>query len=189
MKNRNFMKKAYRSFADFVKAASTRELEYFVLDGEYSTDFNNRVRKLIDDIGQEGKVVADFFALFNSKGEIAVIDEEIVGAYISDRYNVVVESYYKKPNLNAIVSSVVNGSEKAKRDFVLISYGCIYKTLKEIYKEITYRKDIENIYMKLLDLKDYKGEDSAIIILATLITEDICRYLGIKINYNWVVSA
>ncbi len=189
MKNRNFMKKAYRSFADFVKVASSRELEYFVLDGKYSTDFNNRVKKLMDDISGEGKLVADFFALFNSKGEIAVIDEEIVGAYISDRYNVVVESYYKKNNLNAIVSSVVNGNEKVKRDFVLISYSCIYKTLREIYKEILYRKDIENIYIKLLNLKDYKGEDLAIIILATLITEDICRYLGININYNWVVSA
>lgn len=189
MKNRNFMKKAYRSFADFVKVASSRELEYFVLDGKYSTDFNNRVKRLMDDIGHEGKVVADFFALFNSKGEIAVIDEEIIGAYISDRYTVVLESYYKKNNLNTIVSSVVNGSEKAKRDFVLISYGCIYKTLKEIYKEIIYRKDVEHIYMKLLNLKDYKGEDLSVIILATLVTEDICRYLGININYNWVVSA
>ena len=189
MKNRNFMKKVYRSFADFVKVASARELEYFVLDGKYSTDFNNRVRNIMDDIGQEANSIADFFALFNNEGEIAVIDEEIVGAYISDRYTVVVESYYKKSNLNSIVSAVVNGSEKAKRDFVLISYGCIYKTLKEIYKEIIYRKDIEHIYMKLLNLKDYKGEDSAVIILATLVTEDICRYLGIKINYNWVVSA
>lgn len=189
MKNRNFMKKAYRSFADFIKVASSKELGYFVLDGKYSTNFNNRIRNLMYDIGQEGKVAADFFALFNTKGEIAVIDEEIVGAYISDRYNIVIESYYKKSNLNSIVSSVVNGNEKVKRDFVLISYGCIYKTLKEIYKEIIYRKDIGDIYMKLLGLKDYQGEDSAVIILATLITEDICRYLGININYTWVVSA
>lgn len=189
MKKNNFMKKVYRNFEDFIKTSSAKELQYFVLDGKFTTDFNNKVKIVIDEITENGRVAGDFFALFNTTGEIAIINEEVVGSYIADKYKVILESYYKRVNLNSIINSVVNGNENVKKDFILISYACLYKTLNEIYKEIKYRKEIEKIYRGLLQLEEYKGEDIAIIILSTLITEDICRYLGISINYQWVVNA
>jgi len=81
------------------------------------------------------------------------------------------------------VRQVVNGTEKVQRDFVAVSYSILYNTFNELYKEITYRKDIGERYKQLYFLSDYSGEDLPIVITSLLVLEDICKYIGVKQKY------
>jgi len=183
MENKEFLKKVYRHFAHFVAEASARELEYFVMDSKFTSMFNYRMKRLVEEIRKEGKETIGLSILFNTEGEVVLIDADIIGKFIGDNYNITIQKYYKVDSLNKVVREVVNGSEKAQRDFIAVSYSILYNTLNELYKEVKYRKEIGERYKSIYFLSEYSGEDLPIVITSLLIIEDICKYIGVKQKY------
>lgn len=182
MRGKEYMKKIYKKFSDFVAIASARELEYFILDSSFTSSFNYRMRKLIEEVKKERNDGIEFSILFNTDGEIVLIDANLIGRYIGNNYNITIEDYYKNTSLNKIIRDVINGSEKAQKDFVTISYSILYHTLKTIYSEIKCKKDIVDKYKRDYFLIDYNSDDIGAVIASTMIIEDICKYIGIEVN-------
>lgn len=182
LRSKEYMKKIYRRFSDFVSIASARELEYFILDSKFTSSFNYRMKKMIDEIKKEKNDGIEFSIMFNTNGEIALIDANIIGNYIGSNYNIKIEEYYKNASLNKIVRDVINGSEKSQRDFITVSYSILYNILETIYSEIKCKKDMVGIYKKDYVLTDYNGSDIGAVISCVLILEDICKYIGIREN-------
>jgi hypothetical protein len=180
MRNREFMRKVYRHFGDFVATASARELEYLIMDARYTSGFSYRMKKIIDEIGGIGKEMAGFSIFFNTEGDVAIIDANIVGRFIADRYCVMIEDYYKNASLNKIVRSVVNGNDKVQNDFLILSYNVLYETFEELYQEIKCRRDILNSIKESFNIANYKEEDVSVVVGVLLIMEDICKYIGIE---------
>ncbi|WP_287825090.1 hypothetical protein [Clostridium sp.] len=180
MKNNDYLGKLFKNFYDFISVSSSRELEYIVFDAEYTTNFNSKMKELLKDIRKQDKKDIDFTIMFNTKGEIAIIDSKIVGKYIGNYYNIQMEQHYKGIKLNKIVRDVINGKDKVKSDFIVISYKIIYKVLEEIYRDIKYNKSILNEYKNRYEFNNYRGKDISIIIISILILEDICNYIGIE---------
>lgn len=181
--DKNFLTKVYRHFSDFTAEAAARELEYFIFDSKYTTAFNERMQQMIESIRKEGRKDIEFSILFNTEGHIAVVDSNLIGRFIGNNYNISIGRFYKTDNLNKVVRMVVNGTEKNKKDFVKISYKIIYDTLKIIYSEIVYRKDIEAEYRRMYSLETYNGEDISVIVASLAILEDMCKYLNISTKY------
>jgi hypothetical protein len=182
MRSKEYMKKIYRRFSDFVAIAAARELEYFVMDSKFTSSFNYRMKKMIDEIKTEKNDEIEFSILFNTNGEIALIDANLIGRYIGNDYNVTIEEYYKNASLNKIVRDVINGSEKSQKDFITVSYSILYHTLDTVYSEIKCKKDIVDNYKRDYMLTDYDEADIGAVIACLLIIEDICRYIGIREN-------
>jgi hypothetical protein len=178
--NKDFMKKVYRNFSQFVEEASTRELAYFILDSKFTSMFNSRMRELVGEINSDGNSIIDASVIFNTHGEVALIDGVIIGKYIANNYRISMEASYKNATLNKVVKHVVNGSEKAQMDFVAVSYNILYKTFNELYQEVRCRKDLCKKYKEQYLMSDYEGDDTAIVLCSLLILEDICKYLGVK---------
>lgn len=174
------MKKIYRRFSDFVAIAAARELEYFVLDSKFTSSFNYRMKKLIDEIEKEENQDIGFTVIFNTNDEIALINADIIGKYVGNNFNIKIEEYYKNASLNKIVRDVINGSDKSKKDFIKVSYSILFNTLDTIYSEIRCKKDTVETYKGNYFLNDYNGEDVGAVIASVLIIEDICRYIGIE---------
>ena len=144
--NKSYLKRAYKDFSELVYVVSTKELEYFITKGEFTSSFNYRIKKMLTEIEKEKNELLDTGVFFNTEGEITLIDAEIVGRFIEDNYKLKMVEYYKNTSLNKIIREVVNGSEKAKGDFILISYSILYDTLNELYKTISCKKDSMIVY-------------------------------------------
>lgn len=180
---KDFLKKPYKKFEDFLVKVIEYELEYFVLDAKYSSAFNYRMKKLLEQI-ENGKHNGIGFTtiLFNTENEIAVINANIVARYISDDFQISIENYYKNASLNKVVKFVVVGNEKVKSDFIILCYRILYNTMYKIYKEIRFNKELAEEYKSIyFNNEDYE-ENSVLIIPCILILEDICRYLSIDIS-------
>lgn len=177
--NKEYLRTIYRKFSEFVAVASARELEYFVLDSKFTSSFNYRIKNMVEELKEDGKENIDASIMFNTKGEVALIDANILGSYIGYNYNVHIENYYKNASLNKIVKEVVNGSEKAQCDFIKVSYSVIYSTIDEIYSEVTCKKDVLDKYKEDYMITEYHGENNVAVIVSILILEDICKYLGV----------
>ncbi|ERI94333.1 hypothetical protein HMPREF1982_00968 [Clostridiales bacterium oral taxon 876 str. F0540] len=182
MRNKEYMKKIYRKFSDFVSIAAARELEYFIMDSRFTSSFNYRMKDMIDEIKKEKNDDIEFSILFNTNGEIALIDANILGKYIGNNYNIKIEEYYKNAALNKIIRDVINGSEKSQKDFITISYSILYHTFDTIYSEIRCKKDTVEKYKRDYLLTEYDEEDVGAVISCILILEDICRYIGVREN-------
>ena len=180
MRNKEYMQKVYRRFSDFVAVSASRELDYLILDANHTSFFSKKMKQMIEEIKIEGRAIADFMVLFNTEGDIAVIDANIVGRFVGDRYCAVIEEYYKNASLNKIVKSVVNGNEKVQRDYIILSYKALYNTLTEIYTEIKSRRDIINYYKKRYTIEDYNESDVAAVVGTLLILEDVCKYMKLQ---------
>jgi len=189
MRNKGFMKKVYKDFGEFVAVAVVRELDFFILEAKYTSSFNYNVKKIMDDLKQEGKEQVSFCVIFNTQGEIAIIDGFLVGNHIAKVYKEKLENYYKGKSLNSIIRATINSQEKVQRDFALLNYKIIYETLHEIYSNITYKKEISLSLKKWYRIPDLDTSDIGVILLTLLILEDIFRYIGIKINnYGDIVN-
>lgn len=182
MRSKEYMRKIYRKFSDFVSIASARELEYFIMDSRFTSSFNYRMKKMVDEIKKEKNDDIEFSILFNTEDEIALIDANILGKYIGNNYNIKIEEYYKNASLNKIVRDVINGSEKSQKDFITISYSILYRTFDTIYSEIRCKKDTVDKYKRDYLLTEYDEKDIGAVIASVLILEDICRYIGIREN-------
>lgn len=194
LENRNHIRKAYEKFPEFLADSSKRQLEFIILDSKFSNDFNDGIKKMIKELKNDGKgEVAEVAVFFNTKGEVAVIDAGILGNYVSDRFTNLIESYYGGVKINEIVRKVLNGTEKAVKDFLVLSQMVVYRCLREIYTEIACRKETIERYKHSYFLGNYDEVDLPIVLISLLILEDVCKYLGIKremlINcFNEIVS-
>lgn len=182
MENKDYMKKVYKNFSEFVAIAASKELEYFITDAEFTSAFNYRMKRLLDESEKDGKDEMTFSILFNTNGEVALIASEIIGNYISDNYTILIEKHYKDRNINKIINEVVNGTEKCRKDFVILSYSILYDVLNKLYKELKCKKELYLNIEARFEMKDYKGKDLLMIAAVYLILEDICKYIGIQKN-------
>lgn len=178
MGDKEHLKRNYKSFSEFLSVVCSRELEYFILDSKFTSAFNYRMKKFIEEVKKEGKDDIEFSVIFNTQGEVVLIDANIIGGYVSNNYSVSMDKFYKGAALNKIIREVINGNEKSKKDFIIISYDIIYKTLEELYKDIKYKKEILNTYVEKYNLEGFKKETIPIVVAVLLITEDICKYLS-----------
>jgi len=177
--NKKYLNKAYKNFSELVYVVSAKELEFFIIKGEFTSYFNSRMKKMMSEINEEKSEILDAGVFFNTKGEITLIDKEIVGKFIEDSYTLKMLEYYKNTSLNRIIKGIVNGTEKSKGDFILISYSILYNTLNELYKNISCKQTNMIIYKNRFALEDYKKGDCTIIIAVLLILEDLCKYIGV----------
>ena len=136
MDDKQYLRKIYRQFSEFVAEAASRELEYFILDSKFTSMFNYRINELVEQINKEGKTTIGLSVIFNTEGEIALIDADILGKYVADNFRASIEEYYKNASLNKIIKMVINGTEKVQRDFVTIAYSLLYNCINSLYKEI-----------------------------------------------------
>lgn len=183
MEKKEYLTKPYRHFADFVSISACRELGFYILDSEFTEDFNYKLKETIEGVNEIGRDGTAFNVVFNTEGEVVIIDAELLGKFISNSFNIGVTGVYKTASLNKIVRNVINGTDKVKNDFVIIAYSILYNTLGYIYSEISYNKSLTEKYKKLYNLEDYEKNDFPIIVSAILIMEDICKYLDISSEY------
>ncbi|KOA19625.1 hypothetical protein CLHOM_17140 [Clostridium homopropionicum DSM 5847] len=173
------MKKSYKSFSEFLSAACSRELEYFIYDSKFTSAFNYRMKKLMEEAENKGKGSINFSIIFNTEEEVAIIDAAIIGRYVSNSFITIIESKYKGIAINNIIKKVTIGNEKNKEDFIVVSYNTIHKVMEELYKDIKYNKKVLEEYVKEYKLEEYRNRDLPIVICSLLILEDICGYLKI----------
>ncbi|MBX4263620.1 hypothetical protein [Clostridium estertheticum] len=176
--DKKHLKKIYKNFSDLVYVVATTELESFISKGEFTSFFNYRMKQMLSEIDEKSEIL-DAGVFFNTKGEITLIDAGVVGKFIENNYNLKMLGYYKNTFLNKIIRGVVNGSEKSKVDFILISYSILYDTLNELYKTISCKQVNKIIYINRYALEDYSKEDCTMVIVTLLILEDLCRYIGV----------
>ena len=177
--NKDYLKKAYKNFSELVYIVSTKELQFFIIKGEFTSNFNYKMKKMLSEINEEKSEMLDAGVFFNTKGEITLIDAELVGRFIEDNYSLKMVEYYKSTSLNKIIRNVVNGSEKSRRDFISISYFILYDTLNELYKTISCKDSNMVIYKNRFALEDYNKDDYTMVVAVLLILEDLCKYIGV----------
>lgn len=177
--SKSYLNKVYKKFSDLVYVVSTKELQYFITKGEFTSFFNYRMKRMLAELGEDKNGILDASVFFNTEGEITLIDAEIIGKFIQNNYELKILKYYKNNSLNKIIREVINGTDKAKADFILISYSILYNTLKELYKTISCKKDNSIVYKNRYDLEDYQKEDSTMVIATLLILENLCKYIGV----------
>lgn len=177
--NKSYLNKIYKNFSELVYVVSTKELQYFITKGEFTSFFNYTMKKKLAERPDSKNGILDAGVFFNTEGEVTLIDAEIVGKFIQEKYEFKILEYYKNTSLNKIVREVVNGSGKAKGDFILISYSILHSTLMELYKTISCKEQNTIIYKNRYGLEDYNKENCTIIIAVLLILEDLCKYIGV----------
>jgi len=183
------LNKKYANFSELIAAASARELGFMIINAEYTKAFNIRLKKIISELDEKQRALASISCMFNTKGDIAIIDEALVGQYISIRYKSTMEEHYRGTHLNKIASAVIDGGEKRVLDFLSLSYDVLYEILSEIYKEIKYRKDVLQIHKEKYNISSYNKEDNVMVTIILMIIEDIIKYLSCKESYILTISA
>ncbi|MDP4089000.1 MAG: hypothetical protein Q8930_06975 [Bacillota bacterium] len=183
------MRRKYSHFFDLTGAAAARELGMMVLSAEYTRAFSLRLRNILEELDDKERDLASISVMFNMEGDIAIIDEALVGSFVALRYKSVMEEYYKGTPLNKIARSVMEGGEKRILDFLDISYDVLYDTLQELYKEIVCKKEVLNTFKMRYNISSYNKEDSAVVAIVLMILEDMVNYMGIKESYILTLSA
>jgi hypothetical protein len=177
-----------KKFQEFIADISARELGLLILDAKYTSDFNLRMRNLVKEITGEGKGDIELSVLFNTDGEIALIDESIIGNYISDVYNIKMCKYYKIKNIEMLIKKIIESNEKSKEDFIKISYHILYETMEEIFESVKYKTEMMKHYGEYFGINDYKKEDKSIILVILSIIYDINKHLSFDNNTVKILS-
>ena len=171
-----------KGFFEFVNLVSARELEYFIFESSYTTKFNNGIKDIVEDLKKQGKINIEFMILFNTKGEIALINEEIIGGYVGENLIQDLKQNYNIENINELIDDMEKKSYEEKQEFIEIIYRSLCRILNEIYKEVKYRKEIEESYRKRYIIEKINGQELPIAIVSILIVEDICAYLSFDVE-------
>ncbi|SHH57784.1 hypothetical protein [Clostridium grantii] len=175
-------------FKDVIANISSRELDILILDAKYTSDFNFRMKNLTKEIMGEGKLNIELSVIFNTEGEIALIDETIIGKYISDAYAIKICKYYKTKDIQLLIEKIIESNEKSKEDFIKISYYILYETMEEIFESVKYKKELINHYGQYFGIKDYEKEDKSIILVILSILYDINKFLNFDRNTLGILS-
>lgn len=183
------MRRRYAHFSDLITASAARELGLLVLSADYTRAFSIRLGNLLNEFDSRERDLASISVMFNTEGDIAIIDEALVGRFVALRYKTVMEEYYKGTPLNKIIKAVMEGGEKRVLDFLSISYDVLYESLQELYKEIRCKKEVLNKFRQRYNIASYNREDSAAVTLVLMILEDIVSYIGVKESYILTLSA
>lgn len=183
MEKKEFLRKAYRQFNDFVTVSASRELEYYIIDSKFTSDFSEKMKDTIDNIKEMGRDGSGFNVFFNTYGEIALIDAELIGNFIGNCYQTTMKDYYRSAALNKIVKNVINNGEKVQKDFIKISFLVLYNILGQVYSQVKYNKEITGMYRKKYCMEEYRKSDVPLIIASILITEDISNFLSLDSGY------
>ena len=189
MFNRITMRRKYAHFSDLVAAAATRELGFLILSAEYTKGFSMRLKKIIDELNGSERVLASVSVMFNTEGDIAIIDESLVGRFISIKFKSAMEEYYKGVPLNKIVRAVIEGGEKRILDFLSLSYDVLYDTLEEMYREVRCKKEVLANFKTRYNIASYNKEDTPVVTAVLMIMEDIINYIGMNETYILTISA
>ena len=72
--NKSYLNKRYKNFSELVYVVSTKELQYFITKGEFTSFFNYRMKKKLAEIGDSKNEIIDVGVFFNTDGEITLID-------------------------------------------------------------------------------------------------------------------
>nr|WP_269205475.1 hypothetical protein [Clostridium botulinum] len=179
VENNKKISDTYKNFKNFLGISVSKELEYFILDSRFTSEFNYRMKELFDEIRNHNRREIEFSIIFNTEGEISLIDSSIIGKFIVDDYTVNLQRNYKNVQLNKILKEILNGSDKVKRDFLLVSSIILYDILEMIYKDIKCRVDIIHYYASKYRLNIYDNNHIASMVIMILIMEDICGYMNI----------
>lgn len=166
-----------KNLINYINTAIKEELEIFINNAEYTTFFNHNMRRLIDEINEVPNDEISIEVLFNTKGEISVIDAEVLAKYISSNYIKLLEVQYDD-NLTNIFFNIKKGEENDKETFVRFSFDVLCGIFNHIYKNITVNKGLNFKYIKKYQIKNYREEDIPLKILVHLILEDICKKIG-----------
>lgn len=183
------LKKKYTNFSELIAAAAARELGFMIINAEYTRAFSIRLKQIISELDEKQRTLASISCLFNTKGDIAIIDEALVGQFISIRYKNAIEEHYRGMALNKIASAVIDGGEKRSLDFLSLSYDVLYEILSEIYKEIKCRKDVLIVHKEKYNIESYNNVDNVMVTIILMIIEDIIKYLNCKESYILTISA
>lgn len=187
--NRITMRRKYSHFTDLVAAAAARELSFLILSAEYTKGFSLRLKHIMDELNGRERDLASVSVMFNTEGDIAIIDEALIGRFVAIKFNSTMEEYYKGASLNRIAKAVMEGEEKRIMDFLSLCYDVLYDSIEEMYKEVRCRKDVMENFKKRYNIASYNREDSPVVTAVLMIMEDIINYLGIKESYILTISA
>ncbi|KYH35429.1 hypothetical protein CLTEP_06050 [Clostridium tepidiprofundi DSM 19306] len=184
MSDKECGKNGVRKFSDIVAISSEKNINYLVYNARFTSAFSYRIKKLIAEIRDVKKDI-DFIAMFNTEGDIAIIDTKIIADFIADNYVVMIEKYYRSEKAFNIIKKVRRSNKKVRLDFTNVSYNILYKTFDEIYREIYYDKKIVNKMKIKYGIMEYSNKDLIVVLLSLTILEDICKQVDID-RYNMV---
>lgn len=176
-----------KSFCEFINLVCAREVEYFILESNYTTKFNNNIKQIVEELKTIGKTSVEFMVLFNTKGEIALINEEIIGGYVGENLIENLKSTYKYTDINTLIGSSKKYPYKDKQAFIIKIYEDLCRILNEIYKDIKYRKEVAESYKNRYSLVHVSEDMLPMSIASILILEDICAYLSFDVELTEII--
>lgn len=179
MNHKEHEKMKFNKFSNLISISAQKHIDDLVINSHFTSAFNYRIKKMFDEIKSERKSDIDFPIIFNTKGEVAIIDTKIIGDFIADEYSVMIEKYYRNEKMYKLINKIASGSEKARMDFVNISYTILYKIIDQLYEEIISKKALLNKLKIRYGIINYDNEDKVIVLLSMLILEEICRYIDL----------
>lgn len=179
MKDNNIQNK-YKNFMQFLELVSANELNYFILDSKFKDGFNQRMKSLVKEIKEDFD--GDLRIVFNTHGEVAIIDSTVLSTYISDLYRRTMEAKYKGNRIEDIIKKTCDSGDIVKISFLKVSYASLYQSFDSIYKEIAYKNQHLENNKKYFGIEGYKKSDAAIVILTLMVLEDISKYISVKRN-------
>ncbi|GAA0733929.1 hypothetical protein [Clostridium oceanicum] len=174
------MKRVYRDFSSFVEQSVAKRINFLVSDATFKTTFEDRVKKMIEDVKKKKNEEIDLVILFNTEGNIAIIDEYIISKFITNNYINLIRMYYRVGQTNKVIKDIVNSNNSVKENFLITSYKTIYNSIIKIYEDMTCRRDVIMRYKIKYQLLDYNKEDISAIVITIMIMEDICKCIGLK---------
>ncbi|WP_050606465.1 hypothetical protein [Clostridium niameyense] len=174
MSKGNGIKKFSNNFSDFLSDVIVEKMRIFILDGSFKKKFNEDMKKMIKEMKGSEKEKIDLIIMFNTDGNIAIIDEFIIAKIIYNDYENLMRLYYRISSLNKLIKNLLMGDKIIKESFIKVSYKVFYNSLIKIYSELKCRKDIIVKYRLKYNLVNYNKEDISIIVLIILILEEIC---------------
>ncbi|NEZ46709.1 hypothetical protein FDF74_05700 [Clostridium niameyense] len=174
MSKGNGIKKFSNNFSDFLSDVIVEKMRIFILNGSFKKKFNEDMKKMIKEMKGSEKEKIDLIIMFNTDGNIAIIDESIIAKIIYNDYENLMRLYYRISSLNKLIKNLLMGDKIIKESFIKVSYKVFYNSLIKIYSELKCRKDIIVKYRLKYNLVNYNKEDISIIVLIILILEEIC---------------
>ncbi|WP_286908372.1 hypothetical protein [Clostridium sp. UBA1652] len=176
-----------KSFFEFINLVCAREVEYFMLESNYTTKFNNNIKQIIEELKTIGKISVEFMVLFNTKGEIALINEEIIGSYVGEILIENLKTTYKHTDIDTLIGLSEKYSYEEKQTFIINIYEDLCRILNEIYKDIKYRKEVAESYKNRYSLANVREDMLPMSIATILILEDICAYLSFDVELTKII--
>jgi len=179
MENLNYVENSNKDFIEFMEKVISTEIDSYIIDSSFTKEFNKRLIEVMNEIRKSNPDI-EFSIIFNVDKEISLIDSLILGKFTVDLYFVYMSKCYGSKDLQTILNYMHNEDDAQKRQFILNSMDVFYNIFNEMFKDIKYNKSIFCKYEKYYNLNELKSKKNSLMVLVTLILEDICKYFKIK---------